>query len=401
MKHKLLDYLYDKRMGCFSLMLKMPVIDYLNFVEDTYNDRGGIRNQRGPLKTASAKTIRDRMIKDVEAGAVLPPIVIGLLLEKKYAPDFAFADVDLTEILENIPKERVSIIDGMQRTTALLEAKESIVEMEIRIDLWLATKIQALTYRMLVLNTGQIPWDLRRQVEVIYEPLITEFETIIQTKYADIADYFNIIKQDDNERRKASGDYHASDIVELYLAFSLKTEKVAMKSVLAEEFSRLDMMQAMLNEKFVPVFVEVFCSLARIDLIIGKINDVWEAPLKDGKDLFKSLPAKVGFITAAAQKIFGIAGRDLSVERQDKSLTVIRKKTSDLEKYIKKIQTKEEIKEFLAFEILSQRLNDLPKGSKIGDKQRELFLSAFKVFFSEDFDLDEPAPSLIPLWRAN
>ena len=59
------------------------------------------------------------------------------------------------------------------------------------------------------------------------------------------------------------------------------------------------------------------------------------------------------------------------------------------------------IEEFLSFDILAQRLDDLPKGSKIGDKQRELFLSAFKVLFSDDFDLDEPSPSFIPLWRAN
>lgn len=401
MKYQLLDYLYDSRMGCFSLMLKMPALEYLKFVEETYNNRGGIKNQRGPLKTASAKTIRERMIKDVEAGAVLPPIVIGLLLEKNYDPKHSFTDVDLKGILEYIPKERVSIIDGMQRTTALLDAKKFLGEKYIRIDLWLSDKIQALTYRMLVLNTGQIPWDLRRQVEVIYEPLITEIENIIQIKYNPILEYFNLIKKDDNARRKAAGDYHASDIVEMYLAFSLKTEKVAMKSVLAEEFSRLDMMQAMLNEKFIPIFVEIFSLLARIDIALGRFTNISEGILQDGKDLFKSLPAKVGFITAAAQKIFGVAGRDLTVERQEKSVAIIRRKSNDLINYLDHFDKDKAIEEFLSFDILAQRLDDLPKGSKIGDKQRELFLSAFKVLFSDDFDLDEPSPSFIPLWRAN
>ena len=254
---------------------------------------------------------------------------------------------------------------------------------------------------MLVLNTGQIPWDLRRQVEVIYEPLITEIENIIQIKYNPILEYFNLIKKDDNARRKAAGDYHASDIVEMYLAFSLKTEKVAMKSVLAEEFSRLDMMQAMLNEKFIPIFVEIFSLLARIDIALGRFTNISEGILQDGKDLFKSLPAKVGFITAAAQKIFGVAGRDLTVERQEKSVAIIRRKSNDLINYLDHFDKDKAIEEFLSFDILAQRLDDLPKGSKIGDKQRELFLSAFKVLFSDDFDLDEPSPSFIPLWRAN
>ena len=401
MNFKLLDSIYDTRMNCFSIMLSIPVPDYLDFVKQTYNNRGGIKNQRGPLKTASAKTIRERMVKDIEAGAVLPPVVIGLLIEDTFSPEHDFKDEDIQKILTTISKERVSIIDGMQRTTALFDAEKYLSEKFIRIDLWLSSKIQALTYRMLVLNTGQIPWDLRRQVEVVYEPLIAEIGNIIDKKHSDITDYFSIIKKDDNERRKMSGDYHASDIVEIYLAFSLKTEKVAMKSVLAEEFSRLDMMQAMLNVEFVQIFVTVFSQLARIDIALGNFNDMGDGSLKDGKDLFKSLPAKVGFITAASQKIFGIAGRDLALERQYKSIDQINKKTADLVAYLLNPENKSGMKDFLSFDILLQRLEDLPKGSKIGDKQRELFLSAFKVLFSDDFDLDEPTPSFSPLWRAN
>ncbi|KGO81255.1 hypothetical protein Q763_09235 [Flavobacterium beibuense F44-8] len=398
---ELLDFLYDERMQCFSLMFKMPVKDYLSFVDETYQNRGGIQNQRGPLKTASAKIIRERMVKDVEKGAVLPPIVIGVLTDEEYLSNHQFSNSQIIELIEKVDKDRVSIIDGMQRTTALLEAKDHLENRFVRIDVWLANKIQALTYRMLVLNTGQIPWDLRRQVEVVYEPLITEIESIITKDYPQVSEYFNIIKKDDNARRKTPGEYHASDTVEMYLAFSLKTEKVAMRNILAEEFSKLDMMQAMLNQEFVSIFVNVFSLLARLDIAMGEHKNIGPESLKDGKDLFKSVAAKVGFMAAAAQKIFGIAGRDLSVERQVKSHKIVIDKVNNLINYISDKENQDKLNNFFDFEILAQRLEDLPKGSKIGDKQRELYLSSFKVLFSEDFDLDEPNPSLGPLWRGN
>ncbi len=71
------------------------------------------------------------------------------------------------------PKTK-SIIDGMQRTTALQEAKDSFGEnqLNIRVEFWIADKLNSLIYRMLVLNTGQVPWEMARQLETIYSQLL-------------------------------------------------------------------------------------------------------------------------------------------------------------------------------------------------------------------------------------
>ena len=69
---KFLNLLYDKRVNCYSVMVEMPVSDFLELVEKSYENRGGIEGQRSALKTKTALTIRKRMVEDVKKGTVLP-----------------------------------------------------------------------------------------------------------------------------------------------------------------------------------------------------------------------------------------------------------------------------------------------------------------------------------------
>jgi hypothetical protein len=52
----------------------------LEIVEKTFTNKGGLEGQRDTLKTTTAIRIRKRMGQDLEAGTVLPPIVIGAIL---------------------------------------------------------------------------------------------------------------------------------------------------------------------------------------------------------------------------------------------------------------------------------------------------------------------------------
>lgn len=112
--------LEDKRVDCLSVIHTTELSEYLDFAERAYEEKGGIYGQRAPLKTKTAQTIRERMVSDIIEGAVLPPIVIGVIVDdnsyeeiKKVVDDRSF------EILnKNIDKSSLSIIDGMQRTTA-------------------------------------------------------------------------------------------------------------------------------------------------------------------------------------------------------------------------------------------------------------------------------------------
>lgn len=121
------------------------------------------------------------MIDDIVQGAVLPPLVLGIVVETSVFD--AITAQSLEQMEQSILgewKHNVSIIDGMQRTTALLDAvkdNSDVAARELRIECWISSKTDSLIYRMLVLNTGQVPWNLRRQLEVVYAPLIEELLT--------------------------------------------------------------------------------------------------------------------------------------------------------------------------------------------------------------------------------
>jgi hypothetical protein len=166
-----LSILKDERVNCYSVMTTMKIGDYLDIVEKAYQNRGGIPGQREPLKTSTAKRIRETMISDLKAGTILPPIVLGTVID---IDGIDTSDIEyFHKIIDETPSDEISIIDGMQRTTALSSLKDdvNVLEREMRVEYWLAENTNGLIYRMLILNTGQVPWSLRRQVEVIYSSI--------------------------------------------------------------------------------------------------------------------------------------------------------------------------------------------------------------------------------------
>jgi hypothetical protein len=76
-----MDWLFDDRTDCFSVQTTMPIRAYLKLVEGAHSMRGGLPGQRDTLKTTTAKRIRTRMVTDIRRGAVLPPVVLGAVVD--------------------------------------------------------------------------------------------------------------------------------------------------------------------------------------------------------------------------------------------------------------------------------------------------------------------------------
>lgn len=55
-----------------------------------------------------------------------------------------------------------------------------------------------------------------------------------------------------------------------------------------------------------------------------------------------------------------------------------------------------ELEKFLAFQTLNEAITRGKSGLKVGDTEREFFLTGFQVMIEEDFDLADMAPC----WRA-
>ncbi|MFE8597250.1 hypothetical protein [Archangium violaceum] len=369
----------------------MTTDDYLALTHPAYQRRGSIEGQREALQTSSAVRIRDRMASDLRSGTVLPPIVVGILLSSKQLAEASkWADSKFRKALAKLDSSAISIIDGMQRTTVLLEQQKELKDRELRIELWLADKTSSLTYRMLILNTGQVPWNLRRQIEVINASLINE----IRSELVSDSDPPEIYSIDNKSRRFNAGEYQANDVVEMYIAFGLRKAQVDKESVLADQFSRLDMIEAVSTNEFLPYFIEVFKQMIALDRAFGRLSGTPKSPKRfnAGRSLFDSQPACVGFMAAAAQKIYGRPGANRSQEEQTSALNAISTQCSKVNRQLSD-KTDEELSSFLDFATLNEVL-DKPAG-KIGDFERTLFTDAFRLFFEEGTRLK----SMTACWR--
>ncbi|GBQ48968.1 hypothetical protein ACM0P6_14080 (plasmid) [Komagataeibacter sucrofermentans] len=390
--------LFDSRVKCFSLMTALKIGDYLKLVEKAYAARGGLQHQREALKTTTARRIRGRMISDVKRGAVLPPVVIGVVVDQEILeniPDFKPDDV--IRMMSDTLVDSISIIDGMQRTTALLDAMDqdhTVSEKVVRVECWIAESTDSLIYRMLVLNTGQVPWNLSRQLQVVYAPLIKEMKKRIR--------FERVLNREKAERRTKSGEYAPDDLVQLYIAFALKKTDVDTQETLADEFSRLDMTDALAEDQYNHYFYPVLQMMLDLDRAFSRLDDEMPAEteetgvkkaIKKGRSIFDSQPARIGFVVATAIAILGRMGMERKADESQKRLTEIIRQVSNFIARLDEMDVNQ-LTDFLRLDVLSERLYG-QKRSAVGRYERAFFDAAFKVLIEEKFDV----PTMEPSWR--
>lgn len=388
------ELLEDSRVNCFSFMTTLPVNEYLSMVDAAYKKRGGIIGQREQLRTTSAVRIRKRMVDDIVEGAVLPPIVIGIVLPRtEFKKIRQISKTALQQKVLAVEADRISIIDGMQRTTALLEASSArgnSISRHIRIEFWISESTSSLIYRMLVLNTGQVPWNLRRQIEVVFRSLILEIKARIQN--------LTVLETGDPKRRSKGGQFQADELVELFLVFGARKEKIDIRERLADEFTRLDFMEAASDQKFTSHFCETLRLLVILDIAFDefKVKRSGDAGrFQNGKDLFSSQPACVGFITAVAMDVFGRPGVHRGEQEQERRLKQIVKNVESLATKLERLDA-EGLGEYLSLTTLNEALARTRSTTSVGDMEREFFLKAFQVLIEENFSFER----LDPCWRA-
>ena len=385
----------DGRVACWSMMTGMSVANYLTLVETAYRARGGIAGQREPLKTTTGKRIRQRMVEDIKQGAVLPPVVIGVVIHGDLAP---IAELSANEILERMGGEwidSISIIDGMQRTTALQEAvaeNEEVAARNVRVECWLAQNTDSLIYRMLILNTGQVPWNVKRQLVVVYAPLIKEIEGKV--------DFEKLITLEKPGRRTRGGEFNADSLVDAYLAFGLRRTEIDTQETLAEEFSRLDIADAITSKKFDHYFPPIVQRLVNLDKAFARLDVADEGEEASsskyliGRNIFDGQPARVGFVVACAIAVLGRLGMDREPSESDAALQQL---TAGADALVARLMAlhKSELSEFLKLDILRDMLGG-QKRSAVGRHERAFFENAFRVLINEHFDVK----SMEVCWRA-
>jgi len=381
----------DNRTNSISYMTAMTVSDYLSLVEKAYARKGGIEGQREPLRTTTGRRIRERLVQDLCMGAVIPPLVIGLIVHPEIFKTIgSLGDDDFVAMVGADLQDDVSVIDGMQRTTALKEAFEQNSEIgnrKVRVEFWISENVDALVYRMLVLNTGQVPWNISRQLEVVYKSLIKE----IKEKVGEID---RLLTNDDPGRRVKAGEYQSSDLIELYLDFSSRKTKVDTKEAISEQFAKLDFVENLSRPDFQSYFYTSLSSLVKLDKTFSRHDSADASRFSKGKNIFDSQPARVGFVVAFALHILGRPGATLPSpeEASQKAKDV----GTRIDAFCAKLDSMSpgELESFLRLDVLQQTVE--VRSGKVGEYEREVFLEGFKVLIEDHSGLD----SMEPCWRA-
>ncbi len=405
---------YDKRSECYLILATMELSEYKELVQDAFDKKGNLDGQRDVISHSSvANKIRNRMANDFKNGSVFPQVVIGLLVNDvnfhlfdKFDPYGDEKDViEIIKLIKNMDKDSISIIDGIQRTNIYFENYTGNEKRPIRVEFYITTSVIKLLYRMLVLNTGQVPWNTRRQLEVIFSNLSTSILNTIQEKNFEIATKININSIDDKQKRKNPGTFNKSTLIEMYLTFNTRNIKVNLSNEIAEEFQRFDMLQSVEKQENFLIFIEVFMLLCKWDIVLGNygISNVSEeyvtdyidpkSQIKQGIDFFTNTPVIMGFIAACSEYILGAVTVERTPESKNQKLYRVKKQFNFI---INRIQTNNSI-DFMDFDILNLALSSLSKKGNIGEIQRKFFKNAFTSIIKYD-DLEE-LPTLGACWR--
>ncbi|WP_197417087.1 MULTISPECIES: hypothetical protein [unclassified Sphingomonas] len=388
-----MNWLKDDRTECWSVMTDVRVRDYIELIREAYRARGGIEGQRDALKTTTAKRIRDRMVSDIRHGAILPPVVIGAVVDNQRFNSFPMSgELGPRDIIPDGAVPSLAIIDGMQRTTAIIEAlegHEAVFDRSLRVEFWLTKSVRAMVYRMLVLNTGQVPWSLARQLAVVYAPLIDEIRE-------NVPELDRVFGPDKPGRRVGPAQYASDTLVELYLAFSLRKTTVDTKEALSEEFSRLDFVENLSRRDFQAQFYSCLSIMVGLDKAFSRFDPALGAIERyaRGKNVFDSQPARIGFVTAVAQYALGRPGMDRTEQQVAERVDRVARQASDLTDRLNVVST-EKVGEFLALGVLRERLD--VRSGQVGRFERSVFFEAFKVLIDEGFDV----ANMEPCWRAH
>ncbi|WP_242039582.1 hypothetical protein [Anabaena sphaerica] len=358
MKFKIIDIQEDTNLNCYSVLTVVSIRDFIEFIQPIHEQKGNLDEQREVLQTRSAKIIRNQMVEDLKEGGILPPIVLGIIYDskkiKKINEDNFFSLIE-NKLNNKEEKENIiTILDGMQRIQALKDAmRKCNINHNLRVEFWFAQDEGDLLYRMLVLNSGQIPWGIDKQLEVVFRPILQKL------KYR-IPHLDNLISQK---------LYKQSEIVELFLAFTSRKVRIDKKQQLAEYHAALDIM-SLIREKsghIIDKFETIFVLMTDIDQLLSEIEDRY---------VFNNQTVRVGFMVACAEKTFGLLGSNL-----EKDHTQVEDNFNNIVFKLKKLRSKIQFQDrhnFLALNILKENLRSIPK-----EKHRQAFLDGFKVIFSE------------------
>ena len=164
--------IYDNRIKSTNLYVETTFGEYLQYAKDLIKNND---LQRKRVKTS--QTVYSLLKEDLLNGCVIPPLVLAIMSD-----DNTLKNMESDELQDYIKthREKVLILDGLQRTHTLIAAemdaleqkKEDFYDYKLRLEVYVNINKFGVLYRMLTLNTGQTPMSPRHQLEMLYSDML-------------------------------------------------------------------------------------------------------------------------------------------------------------------------------------------------------------------------------------
>ena len=365
---RIVDLALDDRINGYCAT---AVCSYEWYLSATVGAEENLSIQRSIIKDSKAyRTLR----ADLQRGCILPPLVLAIsgvalptaLSAASIADDQRRVELAL-EIQEQLLAPRPTdtyIIDGLQRTNALRQTREELednaesltrfLNRPLRVEIWLNIPFGAIAYRMLLLNAGQQPMSIKRQVEVLSMKLREDLSVIPG---------LDIRMSLSSQRRTRPGQFVLGNLSQAFQAWlqgtpNIDVRNTVMQQLLAE--SAIDTLGTSLSGADVhDDFKSLVAWLAEVDQYVWTTDPRFLA----NETVLLGISAAVG----AAQK-----SNDLR-ERMKRCLELLRT----------------ELSQGHTNALAITRFNDLRQGEdvrkvNVGQFTRDMVYHAFQEFFRSD-----------------
>jgi hypothetical protein len=388
---KILSQIFDKRIKAYNILTEISISEYLEIAK--------IILQNNPFqrkKFRSYPSIYNLLKKDLKVGCTIPPLILALSNEN---PDINYADDNESLNYINTHKNKLIILDGLQRTYTLLdveqeldrendENKRNFYDHKLRFEIYLGLNKIGLLYRMLTLNTGQSSMSVRHQIEILYSNYLDE--NILGGR-------IRLLREVDEVTPDQIGEYRFNDVIDGFTSYILRDESSLDRQDLLENIKSSEKLalENQDNDLF-QNYLTTYNSLAeKISELAGTWSFAPEEVILSGKP-FGSSVDKI-FTKSQVMTGFGAAVGFL----KDKDLI---NSFDDISRYIGDIKLSKDDHNFLNELII--KLDEISKTARrISNSQRMYFYYLFRELFSEASDsflsIDESIESSYKKYKLN
>lgn len=387
------SFLIDHKIMGVNVGVELTIGDYLSFAPEILK-----RNEYQRRRVSSPGKTYELLRRDLVNGCIIPPIILavtdaygaalGQLVEKAVKEnDTSAYEAEIRSFIERAVDERqLLILDGLQRTSTLRDIVNSpsllgenaqrFLEHRIRVEIYVGLSKPGILYRMLTLNTGQMPMSFRHQLEILYHDYLDR---------TDLPNGIEVLKESDDRRARGSGKYKYQDVVDMFYAYSTGSPMPYDKQALAGQLREESFLETYEYRPGRDDMLSLVVSHNRLVRQIDTLSNNWHLDTENPSDddilgVARPFGTSVATILERPQPMAGFGAECKRLIDNGKIQSV-----AEVDTLIDGLHFSGDPAE--SFNTLLRILEEIAaKAKRIGDSQRIYFQLAFRALLTEESD---------------